>query len=793
MAGCSRSVVVIRARQYAKTEAYGAVREPFRSLLRADPNSAHGSDDSSDDDVVGQLLTRAVEERVPELRPVLPLVGLPFGLRMPDTASTSGLSAEHRRDELRTATIRLLLRLFPDSGVLVIEDPYWLDEGSKHVLAGLAAVLPGWGVLVAQRATAPGLDLSAVPDVQRLELGPLPTRAMESLAATSKLSAEDAASLAARSGGNPLYLEELTAAVVGGAAVDELPDTVEAVIAAHLDTLEPAERSFVRTVSVLGSDFSTELAFELAEVQDPNVGRARLERLAGVLESDNGMIRFSHALLRESAYAGLSFRRRHALHGMAGDLIRAADAHAADPEHRAALLSLHYCAAHRHQEGWEWSLVAAERARHDAAPTEAKALFRRALESSKPAGVATALIADVHERLGDVADLAGSYQQAVDAYRRARKLRAGDAVAVADLLRKQGHIAEQEGRYPAALRLYAQGFRALDKASNSASATHVRAELSMSCGVARLRQGRYAEAIPVLENAARLAENVTDRAALAHAYYLLDWAHTDLGEPEPRYRELALPIYEELGNWLGQGNVLINLGVDAYYEGRWIDAVESYRRGRDAYERIGATVLGAAAMNNIGEILCDQGYFDEARAELEAALEIWTVSAYPGAGLAAANLGRVAARTGAFERAGTLLADAMTALTRIGADSVAVDVELRELERRVLMGDSTGALELADTIRSRAEQPVQQTFLDRMAGWAYAQAGAYDAARVAFYASLRTAQRISARYEEAGTRAALARLTTQRSGDVARDHEAESTLADIGVIWSPLPPLSNSP
>jgi hypothetical protein len=114
---------------------------------------------------------------------------------------------------------------------------------------------------------------------------------------------------------------------------------------------------------------------------------------------------------------------------------------------------------------------------------------------------------------------------------------------------------------------------------------------------------------------------------------------------------------------------------------------------------------------------------------------------------------------------------------------------MREVERRVLMGEGAAALELATAVRGRAEQPVQQAFLDQMIGWARAQLGDFDAARAAFYASLRTAQQVNARYEEARTRAALARLASLRAGGVATDAEADQILASLGVIWTPLPPL----
>lgn len=773
--------VVIQARQYAKAEPYAAVRGPLRRLL--------GAESAGDEDVAAKLSER-VNALVPDVAPLVPLIGVPFGLRLPDTSETESLAADHRRDELRAATIRLLLRLFPGSGVLAIEDPYWLDEGSGHLLARLAGVLPGWAVFVAQRSSTPRLDLSGVNDVVQLELDQLSTSAAELLAASSgRFTAEETAALAGRSNGNPLFLEELAAAVAGGAAIDELPDSVEAVIAAHLDTLDPPDREFVRIASVLGSDFSTDLVFDLAEIGDQAAGRVRLNRLGGVLTSTNGTTRFAHALLRESAYSGLSFRRKRALHGRAGDLIRASGAELGAGETWAALLSLHYNAAGRHRDCWEWSLVAAERARHDAAPVEAVALLGRALDSAKAAGVEAAGIATVYEQLGDVAELAGLYKKAADAYRRARRLRAYDPVAAGDLLRKQGHVAEQEGRYSVALQFYTRGFRVLENAPTTPASTRVKVELNLACGVARLRQGRYAEAVPVLNEAVRLAELGADLASLAHAYYLLDWAHTDLGVPDPRYRALALPIYEELGDWLGQANVLNNLGVDAYYEGRWNDAVEFYRRSREACERVGAAVFAATARHNIGEIICDQGHFDEARVELLGALEVWQLSGYPGSGLAIANLGRLTARAGDFEKAETFLVEAMAALRAIGAESMVIEVEMREVERRVLMGEGAAALELATAVRGRAEQPVQQAFLDQMIGWARAQLGDFDAARAAFYASLRTAQQVNARYEEARTRAALARLASLRAGGVATDAEADQILASLGVIWTPLPPL----
>ena len=102
---------------------------------------------------------------------------------------------------------------------------------------------------------------------------------------------------------------------------------------------------------------------------------------------------------------------------------------------------------------------------------------------------------------------------------------------------------------------------------------------------------------------------------LAHGYFLLHIAHTATGHPErAAFRGLALPIYEELGDLLGQAHVLNNLGIEAYYDRRWDEALDLYERSKQARSRIGDVVNAALVANNIGEIQSDQGRLDEASA-----------------------------------------------------------------------------------------------------------------------------------------------------------------------------------
>ena len=64
--------------------------------------------------------------------------------------------------------------------------------------------------------------------------------------------------------------------------------------------------------------------------------------------------------------------------------------------------------------------------------------------------------------------------------------------------------------------------------------------------------------------------------------------------------------------------MLNNLGGFAYWDGRWDEAVELYRRAGECAERAGRPADAAFTDCNVGEILSDQGHLDEAEAHLRA-------------------------------------------------------------------------------------------------------------------------------------------------------------------------------
>ena len=303
--------------------------------------------------------------------------------------------------------------------------------------------------------------------------------------------------------------------------------------------------------------------------------------------------------------------------------------------------------------------------------------------------MAPAAIGDVAEALGDAAVLAARYDVAATAYRDARRRVGEDPLRLAELYRKEGRLRERSLGLAQSKRWYTRAVRALE-AEPGPTADALRAKIDCARGGAELRQGRLRACVPLLQQAVARAGTAGDRATLAHAYYLLDAALTDLGSSEAdRYRHLALPIFEELGDQIGQGNVLNNLGVDAYYEGDWERAVKLYERSRDAFERGGDVVQVASALNNIAEIRSDQGRLDEAQAAYHRARRMWDTGPVPaGLALVHSNLGRLASRRrGEFDEAAEPLADAQARFQHIGAEAFQLEVRCRRAELHVLRGD----------------------------------------------------------------------------------------------------------
>jgi class 3 adenylate cyclase/tetratricopeptide (TPR) repeat protein len=784
--------LVIEGGQFAASTPYFALRRAFRELIGA----------AVDDDAgAGPALVATLRQVAPELLPWAPLIAPVFGTELPSTPETDVLAPAFRRARLHATVSDLLARFIDRPTLVTIEDAHWLDDPSRELLGHLFPLvsLGPVSVCVTRRPSGAPLPYPPAVDVTSIALGPLsPEGALELL----KRACEDAPlpphvlhSLAERGAGNPLFLQQLLAAAREGGDVADLPDTVEGIITARIDRLPNRARSLLRLASVLGARFPRPV-FERLCTAEGRAGDAVFTELEGFLSlDDEDVVRFEHALVREAAYEGLPYRRRERLHALAGELL---ERHTPDPEDIAEELSRHYAFARRYDAAWRYSLVAAGRARRNAAPVEAAAFLARALEAgTRVDAVGTEQLAEVWTDLGDVCEFSGQYDRAAAAYRQARGLRRDEPLALVDLFRKEGRLRERSQRLSSALAWYSRGFHLLDRLDVSPAVRDLaRCRLLVTYGAARNRQGRVREAVPYLLEAVAVAARAQDKPTLAHAYYLLDWAFTWLGDPRClEYRPLALPIYEELGDIAGQANALNTLSLNAWQEGMWPESLEYGRRFREACAKVGDMVQVGTAANNRGELLFDRGDYEESEALFREARSMWRSFRFPvGIALATSNLGRLCAFTARSDEAEKLLADARAQFTAIGTVNFVYETEGRDVERLLLLGHAAAARELVErahrSVTGLGRIPIVLSWLERLWGCALAQLGDFDGAAAKFRSSLEHSAAARAAFDTAMTYEAIGRLALVRGDrDDAASARAAETFARLAVTRPPTVPL----
>ena len=375
-------------------------------------------------------LRALVNEVAPGLVPWIPLLALPLDVEVLPTPEVLELQPAFRRARLHGVVEEFLRSLLPDPTLLLVEDVHWIDEASSELLRHLGstnATRP-WAICCARRPGDEGfVAANGVPPVAAMTilLEPLHDDEAAELvraAAGDRLDEPAVAELVRRAGGNPLFLQELVSAA-GSEGTTELPDTVDAVVGTRIDRLAPRERALLRWASVLGIVFDGDVIDDVLAAETAAPEPELWERLSEFIERNPyvaGGFRFRHALIRDAAYEGLSFRRRRELHQRVGEVYERR--HADSPDEVSELLSLHFSLAKDLERTWRYSLLAGERAKEKFANVEAAEFYRRALEVARPLEIEPAAHAAVWKKLADVCTLSGRLEEAQAALASARSL-----------------------------------------------------------------------------------------------------------------------------------------------------------------------------------------------------------------------------------------------------------------------------------------------------------------------------------------------------------------------------------
>jgi len=672
----------------------------------------------------------------------------------------------------------------------VLEDVHWMDDASSELLRHLGTHLPTrpWLTCTTRRAVGGGFEAAeGTPPLPALtlRLEPLPVDDARTLvraaAGDRRLTDDELSALMERGAGNPLFLQELASPERSDQADEQMPDTVEALVATRIDRLAPGDRALLRWASVLGASFSGALIADVLE-GDPTAASdsEAWDRLAEFVERDPdvpGAFRFRHALIRDGAYEGLAYRRRRELHARVAAVLEVRTPDAVE------LLSLHYHRADDKPATWRYSLAAGRSAQAKWANLEAAEFYERALAAADEVPeLEPAEIAEVWEALGDVRQLAGKLESAGEAFVKARGLRAPRSAEAAELVFKEATLLRELGSYQEAIDWYSRGFEMAAHLPAGSARDTLELEFQRGIALVYFRKGELSECIERCRDIVEAALATDNQLQLANTYMLLHSAHTELGSPERvAFRGLAVPIFENLGDLQGQAIALNNLGIDYYYEGDWANALYVYEGSRVLFERIGDVTSIAMATNNIGEILSDQGKLEEAEQLFNEVRDTIDPTGYRVLSmLSRLNLGRAAARAGRFAEADELLSEAAEGFREIHATSFEQEVHARIAEAAVLAGEPERALHEANVAEhtNEADQPAAfRAVVHRVRGYTYSQLRRPDDAEREFEQSIEAARAGEALYELALSLRAQQRLR----GEPVEAGEAQGILDALQV------------
>jgi len=362
-----------RAAGFTRDDAVEAKRGKLNALL------AEGARDREDIELIAELLS------------------------LPNEADALNLSSQQKREKVFEALLHQLASLAGGLPVLMVfEDAQWIDPTSHELIGRTIQSVQRLPVLLVVTCRPEFQHRwTDEPHVTMLELNRLGEREgaalVQNLAGHATLAPPLVAEIVERTDGVPLFVEELTKAVLESADEETrvaavlaaspgaqlaIPPALHASLTARLDRLGPAAKEVAQVGAVLGREFTYELLDQVANPRDLEV---TLSRLADAdLLSCRGLpprssYLFKHSLVQDVAYATLLRTRRQELHARVAfvlsqyftDLVH----------HQPELLAHHLMAAGDNERAIDQWLKAGQLAASRSANLEAIAHLQRGLQA----------------------------------------------------------------------------------------------------------------------------------------------------------------------------------------------------------------------------------------------------------------------------------------------------------------------------------------------------------------------------------------------------------------------------
>jgi class 3 adenylate cyclase/tetratricopeptide (TPR) repeat protein len=377
---------------YSTTLPYGPVLQILRSLFHIeDGDNALQIQAKLRDGVL------ALERGIAPMQPFLEAL---FGLPGSDEALRH-LDRQHRRQqtlEMIRAVVVAASRQRPL--VLVCENLHWIDQSSEDVLAFMAGSLTAVPILIltthrtgytVRWADKPHYTQIALERLARLEVEEM----LRALLGAQEFPAEFLQFVRDKADGNPLFIEEVTQALVerdllvredgrlrlSEGAVMDWPATIQDIVQARIDRLDENVKDTIQIAAIIGREFDLRLLGRVSGRPADIAGHLEaLKRLDLIHEAHffpRLEYRFKHAVIQDVVYKSLLAPRRQALHTLVGRSIE--ELNPDQIEEHAVVLAHHYAHSSHPESAIKYALLAGDRAARVYANAEASAYYDQAL------------------------------------------------------------------------------------------------------------------------------------------------------------------------------------------------------------------------------------------------------------------------------------------------------------------------------------------------------------------------------------------------------------------------------
>jgi tetratricopeptide (TPR) repeat protein len=492
---------------------------------------------------------------------------------------------QRAKDEIGRAVRSFLEGIAQQQPVLlVISDVQWADELVLDLVDNLLERLHRIPVVVMLTAR-PELETRWRPTPGRhnlvvLNLDPLDESATRQMLSSLVGRDTDAAvrdALIERSGGNPLFLEELVAILAesgelddrGAERVSSLPATLRGLVAARLDALPSGERAVLEDAAVVGRRGPIAALVALGELRGAGgTVKAAVNALVAkeLLDLEDQYVEFVSDLVREVAYGTLTKAERARRHASVGSWTESFATETERTDEFLETVAGHYATSAELTR--ELGIV-------NGVPDDIGARALPALEQAAERAEDREIHVDSRRYwdqmltiLGDRPSdrrrhaLIGRARAEMSLRRNAEASRdlctaldesraAGDQLAVARALTVQGDLSRNEGRYDESLAILEEAlelWRTLGDRRGEASALR-------RMGMTYLFAGDHDIAEPLVFEALTAFQDIGSRKGVAWANQNLAWIAFMRGEADVAEERLesAVSMFDDIGDWGGLG------------------------------------------------------------------------------------------------------------------------------------------------------------------------------------------------------------------------------------------------